>query len=420
MTSSASDLTLGWFCFPGVFPLHARFPGIKWMKNMKHMSRFDFTALAIFVCLSIALAVIAFSFGGMDFGVYYAAAKVTMQGGNPYDYQQLAPEIISSTDRLNNPYYYAPWFTWMVVPLGFFPFEIARILWAVLNFILWLWSLYNLSNLVDYPRQGWRRWGVWLLVTFVFAWSTWGVEQVGILILFLFTLILLYIQRGNWLATGICLALILFKPNISALPAGMIALWLLLRLKIWQPALYMIGTLGGMAVVSLLVTPGWFMDIFEADKIQGLSHTLDETGGANVARYTTTLTDWLAVYGVEGSTSVWIHGLAVIGGALALWFGLRRSETVIEFSALAILINFMVIPYALFYDYPLLTIALFYGNYVLCRHPSWSWARYAANTLIVSVLFVGDVIPYRYWITVILLLLISIGYLPRFFRTPSR
>lgn len=387
---------------------------------MNRISRIDFAALAVFACFSIALAVAAFSFGGMDFGVYYAAAKTTMQGGNPYDYQQLAPEIISSTDRLNNPYYYAPWFTWMVVPLALFPFEIARALWAVFNFLLWLWSLYNLSNLVEYPRQGWRRWGVWLLVTFVFAWSTWGAEQVGILILFLFTLILLFIQQGNWVATGICLALVLFKPNISAIPAGLIALWLLLRLKTWQPALYMIGMLGVMGVVSLWITPGWYMDIFEADKIQGLSHTLDETGGVNIARYTTTLSDWLVVYGVADGITTWIYGLVVAIGTLVLWFSMRHAASALEISALAIVINFMVIPYALFYDYPLLTMALFHGNYVLYRHPSWNWARYAANMLIVAVLFIGDVIPYRYWMTIIVLALLAIGYVPRFVKTPSR
>lgn len=384
------------------------------------MSRFDFTVLVTFVSLSIALAVIAFSFGGMDFGVYYAAAKVTMQGGNPYDYQQLAPEIVSSAGRLNNPYYYAPWFTWIVIPFSFFSYEIARIFWAVFNFVLWVWSLYNLSNLVDYPRPGWRRWGIWLLVTFVFAWSTWGAEQVGILILFLFTLVLLFILRENWAATGVCLALALFKPNITALPTAMLALWILVHMKTWKPIYIMAGTIVVFGTISLIVTPGWYLALFDADKIQGLSHTLDDTGSLNDARYTTTLNDWLAVYGVEGGVSAWIRGLAVVFGVLPLWFGVRRSASALEFSALAILINFTVIPYALFYDYPSLTITLFCGNSALYNRPSWKWLRHIANALIVAVLFVGNIIPYRYWITVILLVLTGVGYLPHFSTAASQ
>lgn len=374
------------------------------------MSKPDFAALVALAILSIALAGLAFSFGGMDFGVYYAAARVTLQGGNPYDYQQLAPQIVSSAGRLNNPYYYAPWFTWMVAPLALFSYNIARALWAAINFVLWFWSLSNLSALVEYPRPGWRKWGIWLLVTFVFAWSTWGAEQVGILILFLFTLILLFIRRENWTAVGMCLAVVLFKPNITALPAGMIALWLLLRRKTWKPILFMFGTVAALMVISLIITPGWYVPLFDADKIQGLSYTLDETGGLEVARYTTTLTDWLAAYGVGESQSNGIYGFVILLGAVIVLLGLRYSASALEFLALAILVNFMAIPYALFYDYPPLTITLFYGNFLLLKSPSLRWARYAANSFIVAALFVGDIIPYRYWITIILLLLVGVGY----------
>lgn len=377
---------------------------------MKNISRLDFTALATLVILSIALAGLAFSFGGMDFGVYYAAARTTLQGGNPYDYQQLAPQIVSSAGTLNNPYYYAPWFTWAVIPLALFSYDTARILWAVVNFLLWFGALFLLSGLMDYPPQGWRKWGMWLLVTFVFAWSTWGAEQVGVLILFLFTLILLFIRRENWAAAGICLGLILFKPNITVIPAGMISLWLLYHRKTWKPILFMSGTVAALAIISLIITPGWYVPLFYADKIQGLSYTLNEAGGLETARYTTTLQDWLAAYGVEGGPFTMIYGLVILLGGVIALLGFHRSASALEYSALIILVNFMVIPYALFYDYPSLTVTLFYGNFLLMGRPSWRWARYAANALVLGALFVGNIIPYRYWITIILLLLIGTGY----------
>ena len=76
----------------------------------------------------------AYSFGGVDFGVYYAAGRVMLNGGNPYDYSQLAGEIVSSTGALNNPFYYAPWFAWAMSVLALLPYEFAVFagLWLML------------------------------------------------------------------------------------------------------------------------------------------------------------------------------------------------------------------------------------------------------------------------------------------------
>jgi hypothetical protein len=92
------------------------------------MKRLDFAALAAWIMISLILAILAFAQGGVDFGVYYAAAQVALKGGNPYDYGQLAGEIVSAAGKLNNPYYYAPWFTWAMIPFTFLPFTIARLL----------------------------------------------------------------------------------------------------------------------------------------------------------------------------------------------------------------------------------------------------------------------------------------------------
>jgi hypothetical protein len=368
--------------------------------------KLDFAALSVFTVISIALAALAFSFGGMDFNVYYAAARVTLQSGNPYDFAQLAPEIIS-TGKLNNPYYYAPWFTWSVIPFALFPYYIARILWALTHFALWIFSLINLSKIIEYPKHGWAKWMMWLLVTFVFAWSTWGAEQVGILILFLFTLILLSAQREHWTAVGIFLALILFKPNITATPAGMIALWILIRKRTWKPILVMTATLALFIALALILDPKFYLPLFDSDKLQGLSYTLDSSGGLEIKRYSTTLRDFLAVYGIEGGASIFIYAIAILIGVVISALAMYYSASLVEFIALIILVNFAVIPYALFYDYPPLTLSLFYGNHLLFKN---KWIRYAANALIVASLFIGGIIPYRYWITVILAILLAIGY----------
>lgn len=372
--------------------------------------RLSTLAPAIFIILSLALAWLAYSFGGMDFNVYYAAARVTLQGGNPYDYQQLAPQIVDHAGKLNNPYYYAPWFTWSVIPFALFPYDVARILWAVAHFILWLFALANLSKVMEYPPKGWTKWGAWLFVTFVLAWSTWGAEQVGVLILFLFTLILVYAKRENWTAVGILLALILFKPNITAIPVGLIALWLLVRKRAWMPVLIAAAALAVLLTVALILDPQFYRPLFDPDKIQGLAYTLDASGGMEIKRYSTTLRDFLAEYGIGGGAFIAIYAAVILLGVAAIIYGLNSSASLVEFVALAILVNFAVIPYALFYDYPALTVTWLYANQRLLERKR---IRFVANALIAASLFVGGIIPYRYWITIILSGLLGLGYLLR-------
>jgi len=368
--------------------------------------KFETLSSALFIVISAALAWLAYSYGGMDFNVYYAAARVTLQGGNPYDYAQLAPQIIS-VGKLNNPYYYAPWFTWSVMPFALFPYNIARVLWAAIHFILWVFSLINLSKIIPYPPAGNAKWSAWLLATFLFAWSAWGAEQVGVLILFFFTLILISAQKENWKVTGILLALILFKPNITALPAAFIALWLLLRKKTWQPLLIMGATLALLLSIQFLLAPKFYLPLFNPDKIQGLSFTLNASGGLEIKRYTATLRDFLSVYGIQGGDFALLYGWAILAGVAALFYGLKFSASLAEFSALALLVNFALIPYALFYDYPALTLTLFYGNQLTLKH---QWMRYAANALMVVSLFIGNIIPYRYWMILILAALLMFGF----------
>lgn len=95
--------------------------------NRLFASRLGFIAFSVFIVLSAALAVLAYSYGGVDFGVYYAAGRALLHGGNPYDYAQLSKEIVSVTGKLNNPYYYAPWFTWFALPFSLLSFHTASI-----------------------------------------------------------------------------------------------------------------------------------------------------------------------------------------------------------------------------------------------------------------------------------------------------
>lgn len=372
-------------------------------KNKYTHSKTDFVMLSFLIVVSLSLAVLAYSFGGVDFGVYYAAGRVFLQGGNPYDYSQLIREIVSSTGDTNNPYYYAPWFTWGMSLLALFSYQTARILWATLNFGLWFWGVFNLSKLIAWPPPGWRRWGTYLYITFVFAWATWGSEQVGVLIFLILTFVMLSYENGKWLSVGIWMALLLFKPNITAIPVMALASWLIFRSK-WKPVLTLAGALLLMTVISLLISPGWYLELLQPDKVTGLSYTLNESGTVEIQRYTTTLMDWLSAYGVAENAAYVVYAIFMLAGILLLASAIYRSRSIVQLMPVAVWVNFALVPYALFYDYPSLSLTLFYINADFSEKPGLVWAQRIMNSLILVSLFVGNNISHRYWIVIILLI----------------
>ena len=386
-------------------------------KNPSSFTRHEFAAFALFLVTSVSLAWMAYSFGGVDFGVYYAAGRVMLNGGNPYDYSQLAGEIVSSTGALNNPFYYAPWFAWAMSVLALLPYEFARLCWAVVNVGLWYWGLFNLSKLIEWPPAGWRRWGAYLFATIIFAWSTWGSEQVGVTILFLVTVLLLSYQQSRQILTGFFMALILFKPNVTGFPGLVLAAWLISRRE-WKPVISMIVSLSGFLVISLFVSPGWYLALTQPDKLTGLSYTLNENGAAQTLRYVSTLPGWLASYGVTGVFACVIYVFAALLGIIFTICLVKKSKDMTALTAYSFLVNFALTPYALFYDYSVLVVTLFYLNARLSLRPMLTRLQRLMNGLAIASLFVGDNISFRYWIVVIFVLA-GIGLLSDVSRSAS-
>ena len=97
-------------------------------------NRSNFAALAAWIIASIFMAITAYLWDGQDFRGYYAAAKVLLLRGNPYDYQHVSQVLLDVTGRMgNNPFYHPPWFAWFMTPFALLPYEIARCIWMVFN-----------------------------------------------------------------------------------------------------------------------------------------------------------------------------------------------------------------------------------------------------------------------------------------------
>lgn len=361
--------------------------------------RADFAALCAWLSASGYMAITAWLWFGQDFRGYYAAAHVLLKGGNPYDYNQLAPVLLTLTGYMgNNPYYYPPWFAWFFVPLTPLPFAVARGVWLAINGFLWAFGLWRLGRLLQWPPPGWQRWLIFLLATFLFAWMTWRYEQTGILLFTLLVEALLALQEKRWFGAGVWLALLLLKPNIMLIPVGAITVWLL-RQKQWQPVISLIAVSVGLLLAATVVTPDWYQPVFEPGFGRGLREVLDGPRRLVGMRINTTLVDWLAGLQVGGRSRTLIYTVALANGAIVLIYIVWRSRSLHSVVVAALLISFLLTPYALQYDYPPLTFPLFWAMARLARTPSSVWVGAAISGFIASVPFWERPVSDGYWIS---------------------
>jgi hypothetical protein len=371
--------------------------------------RFDFSMLSAWLILSLILAFIAFVWFGVDFRGYYAATRVLMAGRNPYDYRLVAAVLLEVTGEMgNNPYYYPPWFAWLFIPLASLPFQIARAVWMFFNLILWNFGLWKLSTMIGWPPVGWPRYALFALTTFSFAWITWRYEQAGILVFVLLVALILSIQNQDWSWSGIWLALLLIKPNVTLIIVAGISLWLLRRGQ-WRSVMVAIFTLLVLVSISTLITPDWYQPFFEAGFGQGLTVVLDGPNQIVAQRINTTFPDWLRTFGMKSQLRTLIYGIAICVGVIVFFWAVYRSQSLLELVSLLLLVSYAITPYALQYDYPPLVISLFWALSLCVSSPRALGIGLFLAAFVCSVIFWQQNISWAYWIVIGLIALTSWG-----------
>lgn len=366
----------------------------------------DFGMICAWLLACAGMTIVAYVQFGQDFRGYYAAARVLLEGGNPYDYYQVAQVLLETTGQIgNNPFYYPLWFGWFVAPLATLPYPIARAVWMFFNLVLWILGLIRLRELMNFPPKGWRTWSMNLLATFVFAWMTWKFEQTGILLFLLVVETMHAYQRERWTLMGFLLAAASIKPNIMFIPVVILSLWLL-RNKIYRPVIVMSAVLTGLVAVTTMLTPGWYEPILQPNFGRGLTEVLDGPEKTTGIRLNTTLRDWLGMFGIPETirnVSLAVLALACLPVVVrALW----SSKSFFRVTVVSLLVNFAVTPYALQYDFPPLTIALFWGT-ALAVHAGSLRITVPLIALIASVLIWERPISDGYWIVIGLIALIA-------------
>jgi len=365
----------------------------------------DFATLIAWLTASISMAVIAYTQFGQDFRGYYAAARVLLNGGNPYNYLQVAPILMDVTGRIgNNPFYYPLWFGWFVSPLALMPYQMARAVWMLFNLAVWVFGLHRLQQLVDWPRRGWQTWSMNLLATFIFGWMTWKFEQTGILLFAMTVESMIAYKNKQWTRMGIFLAVALIKPNIMLIPVAIISLWLI-RNKIFRPVIVMSTLLVGLVAVTTALTPDWYQPILQPHFGQGLTEVLDGPDKTTGIRLNTTLMDWLKMFRVpEGMRNI-LYGIAIVVCIFLVAKTIWNSKSFMEVAVIALLVNFAITPYALQYDFPPMVIPMFWAL-ASTSHLASKKIPILLLAFITSILLWERPISDGYWIVIGLSLLV--------------
>lgn len=198
-----------------------------------------------------------------DFVQYWASGRLMLQGGNPYDPNQMI-ELQNATGRTNyvegtpalmwNP----PWTMPLVMPFGLFSYGLARALWFLLHLLLVfscsqiLWHLYEGSN-----KHIWWAW----VAGFIFSpvLSALQVGQIGPLILAGCVGFLYFAGVSRWWIAGAFASLLTTKPHLLYLFWGALLLWTFDRRNL-KVAFGVAAAILASTVIALAFNPNLIQD----------------------------------------------------------------------------------------------------------------------------------------------------------------
>jgi hypothetical protein len=369
------------------------------------LKRIEFVALSTWLITGLVLVIISYVQYGEDFRGYYAAATVLLRGGNPYEYQEVAKVLNEFTGRMgNNPYYYPPWFAWIFLPLTALKFEMARIVWLLLNYLLWNFGLIRLNKALSWKLNKWQLYGLFTCATFSFAWITWRYEQAGILVFVILVELIISIQLRRQYWGGLWLALLLIKPNITLIVAAGVGVWLI-RNGQKRIVLLAILALVCLTLVSTAITPEWYKPFLEVGFGSGLTSVLDGPDNVVGHRINSTFPDWLAIFGIARQFRYMLYGLYMAVGIVFLFRLIWISQDFLQVVSGSVLASFALTPYALQYDFPALIFILFWCLQASLSRPQRQWASLLGAGFVFSVIFWQQNISWAYWMIVGLIFL---------------
>jgi hypothetical protein len=214
-----------------------------------------------------SLLAIAFLFAGAaikwpldDFAEYWAAGRLNLAGGNPYDPAAMLHEqrgigwSLPSAVMMYNP----PWTLPLVTLFAVLPFQVARSVWLPIQLLLTLWCATRLWVMYGgAPRHAVRAAALALLWMPTVVALRMG--QLSPLILLGLVGFLWSLSRRRELAAGVFFGLTAVKPQLVALVWIVFLLWTAAERR-WRVFSGAALSVGGAALTAFLMNPDAFPD----------------------------------------------------------------------------------------------------------------------------------------------------------------
>jgi hypothetical protein len=190
-----------------------------------------------------------------DYAMYWAAARLNLQNGNPYSLDELLPMQIAAGRTENVPvmFWNPPWTLAITMPLALLPYPPSRVLWYLLHLGIviaashWAWQQYAGPR-----RWHWVAWGVGLI--FGPTLDVMKAGQISALLLLGAVGFVFLQQKNKGFLAGMLLALIAIKPHTLYLIGLAVIFWSLANRK-WAVLAGGATALGAALGISWLVNP---------------------------------------------------------------------------------------------------------------------------------------------------------------------
>lgn len=284
----------------------------------------------------------------VDFGLFYAAGKMTLAGNvaQIFDVQAhhaMTELVLTLALPYFLPWLYPPFFLFLIVPLTLLPFDMALIVWHVLTLAFMLLAARRMLPghkklaffLVGFP-------GILLNLR-------WG--QNGFLSTALLGLSIAFMET-NPVLCGVMIGLLAYKPQLAILP-----FFVLLITKNWKAMLSAVGTVFSVSLLSVLsfgkdVWIGFFQSLFHT------SSYLMETSKEVTSSIQPTLLTTLIDLGVDSRISLTVQMIVAVLAVAVVGWAVLRSERMPLKGIMLVLGMPLIIPYFMQYDLVILGLAL--------------------------------------------------------------
>ncbi len=287
-----------------------------------------------------------------DFLCLWAAGRVALMGGNPYDDSRIIAELLAAGVPLTHhpgPFFYPPWSLWIFSVFSLWPLPVAQVLWFLVSLSVLGFASVSIAKIESQtalewqPGDGWRS----LFVAFsfypvqkllLFGQSTY-IVLLGLVLFFV------YWRKSMGFWAGIGLSLSFVKAHLL-LPVYVMLMWHMIRTKKLRVLWGSIVGLAAQFLISVWICRRALTGYLS--HVQNIFVGHEQIGNVTVGHVLATLLGYPFLVGVT----------LLIGLSVAIALALKKNEVYRSIVDWGIPLSLLTAPYAWSHDYVLLLLPL--------------------------------------------------------------